>query len=429
MSTLSVPALSSPRASLAFVLALAALALSSRPAAAQGPAGGDPIATLSIVSRVRGAQVEMDGEPIGATPVVDYALPAGGYVVRVRFPSGESWERRVVLQAGRRTTLHANPQSLVTGAPGARGGPPTAHLPVVPLPAGSLPPGWGAPRPPAPFAPPPPPRAAPSTPPPPVVHAPPPVVPSPPPLPAPLTLPPAQLPPPAPVALRAPPAPAAAVGHLSAVGPPDGLPLSLDGRPVGVTPLYGLPLEVGLYVLRAAFPDERVFELPVQIRAGQHATVQIDASQAHRPGQVEPSRLRVLSEPAGAAVRVDGELRGETPLQLDDLAFGNHELEIRLPGHRTVTRTVELKPAAREKLQVKLKRYRGAVAVKADDAAGRPVPGTLLVDGLPLGDLPYDGPAPLGAHELRVVSPHGEGSLPVTIEAGNKMTVGIRVQR
>jgi len=217
-------------------------------------------------------------------------------------------------------------------------------------------------------------------------------------------------------------------GHLTVTGPPDGLPLTLDGRPVGVTPLYGLPVPPGLYVLRAALPDKRVFERPVQIAAGLHATVAVDLAAAHRPGQAEPAHLRVTSAPSGAEVRVDGVLRGETPLQLDDLSFGVHEVEARRPGRKSATAKVELQPAARRKLHLKLAAYRGAISVKADDAAGRPVSGTLVLDGVPLGEVPYDGPAPLGRHELRVLSPQGEGVLPVTIEADSKLSVGIRVR-
>jgi serine/threonine protein kinase len=50
---------------------------------------------------------------------------------------------------------------------------------------------------------------------------------------------------------------------------------------------------------------------------------------------VEPGRLLVRSTPAGAQVLVDGRRSGVTPLDLRELAFGAHTIEVSHPGYDT----------------------------------------------------------------------------------------------
>jgi hypothetical protein len=57
---------------------------------------------------------------------------------------------------------------------------------------------------------------------------------------------------------------------------------------------------------------------------------------------VESGRLLVRSTPAGAAVVIDGQSRGVTPLTLPELAFGAHTIEVSDPGHDTRQQRVTL---------------------------------------------------------------------------------------
>ena len=70
----------------------------------------------------------------------------------------------------------------------------------------------------------------------------------------------------------------------------------------------------------------------------------IAASVARQPPvpAVESGRLLVRSTPAGAGVVVDGQSRGVTPLDLRELAFGAHTIEVSHPGHDTRKRRVTL---------------------------------------------------------------------------------------
>jgi serine/threonine protein kinase len=70
----------------------------------------------------------------------------------------------------------------------------------------------------------------------------------------------------------------------------------------------------------------------------------IPATAAHQPAvpAVESGRLLVRSTPAGAGVLVDGQSRGVTPLDLRELAFGAHTIEVSHPNHEPRRRRVTL---------------------------------------------------------------------------------------
>jgi TonB family protein len=101
--------------------------------------------------------------------------------------------------------------------------------------------------------------------------------------------------------------------------------------------------------------------------------------------------LRVESEPAGAGVRVDGQARGRTPLDLADLPFGAHEVKVELKGYEPQTREVSLSadsPAA--EVRVALARP-AAAATGAADVVSTPAGATVTVDGRAVGRTPLAG--------------------------------------
>jgi TonB family protein len=66
--------------------------------------------------------------------------------------------------------------------------------------------------------------------------------------------------------------------------------------------------------------------------------------------------LRVVSEPAGARVTINGEARGRTPLELGELAFGRYDVRVEQAGFGVEARKVELlagSPAAELRITLK----------------------------------------------------------------------------
>ena len=98
--------------------------------------------------------------------------------------------------------------------------------------------------------------------------------------------------------------------------------------------------------------------------------------------------LRVVSEPAGARVTVNGEARGRTPLELGELAFGRYDVRVEQAGFAAETRKVELaadSPAAQ--LRVTLK-ARAVPTTGTAEVVSTPPGAVVSVDGIQVGQTP-----------------------------------------
>ncbi len=94
-----------------------------------------------------------------------------------------------------------------------------------------------------------------------------------------------------------------------------------------------------------------------------------------------PGRLRVASEPAGAAIALDGRETGEqTPAELE-VPAGEHELTLRREGFDAASQRVTLAPGERKDLQVTLQAAEPEPAEPAEARDGEP---DALGDGEPL---------------------------------------------
>ena len=79
----------------------------------------------------------------------------------------------------------------------------------------------------------------------------------------------------------------------------------------------------------------------------------------------DPARLMVQSEPAGASVTVDGRAAGETPLSIDNLPPGAHDVALSAQGYAGAHKKVTLEPGIRGLLSVDLMPMPGAGVVRA----------------------------------------------------------------
>ncbi|MBM4320202.1 MAG: PEGA domain-containing protein, partial [Deltaproteobacteria bacterium] len=143
--------------------------------------------------------------------------------------------------------------------------------------------------------------------------------------------------------------------HL-ATDPSDGLEVLLDGQPIhqGQTPIRIQRLSPGTHqlVLRKEGYKEEVRQ--VELVQDQEATLTVTLS----PVGPAPGTIRLVSNPPGATVELDGKpQQGKTPLLLEGLAPGLYKVSLTMPGRELwaqeveiaagalVQRTVTLKPA------------------------------------------------------------------------------------
>jgi hypothetical protein len=121
-----------------------------------------------------------------------------------------------------------------------------------------------------------------------------------------------------------------ALGTLTVTSNPSGVPVSVDGVDRGVTPAR-ITLAPGSHILELRRGVPRV--IPFTLSAGAEVSQYLEFAEAPLLGH-----LAVQSEPAGARVFVNGIERGVTPVTLDDLTPGEHDVmlqtELAVSRHR-----------------------------------------------------------------------------------------------
>lgn len=136
--------------------------------------------------------------------------------------------------------------------------------------------------------------------------------------------------------------------------------------------------------------------------------------------------LTLTSSPDHAQVYVDGELRGITPLKLQDehaLTAGKHELRVELPGYEPFVRVINLRPGVHHRGHAELQPLLAELLVISD-----PPEASVYLDGEFRGFAPVsfdgtDGVAP-GEHLLRVSSEGFRDYVtPVSLRAGERKEV------
>jgi eukaryotic-like serine/threonine-protein kinase len=103
-------------------------------------------------------------------------------------------------------------------------------------------------------------------------------------------------------------------------------------------------------------------------------------------------KLTVATDPPGAAIRIDGAARGQTPAAIADLRPGEHTVTLALPGHRTEQRSLDLAPGASAEWSISLAAdgpaKADAIAPARLSVTTDPPDATVKVDGADRGRSP-----------------------------------------
>ncbi len=207
------------------------------------------------------------------------------------------------------------------------------------------------------------------------------------------------------------------------------------GAALAVVDVESDPPGATIYVDRAELGALGVAPRRVALEAGHHtlilqapgrheARAEVEATSGHVVGasvslSAITGHLVVRTEPAGAAVRIEGSdaALGVTPLEVD-LPVGDVLLEIRLAGFGDERRSVLLEDGATATVELTLQHDASTLAILS--AVTSPEGAELILDGQPIGvgPLTLEGVAP-GTHHLEVRAPgHDPWSVDALFEAG-----------
>jgi TonB family protein len=146
-------------------------------------------------------------------------------------------------------------------------------------------------------------------------------------------------------------------------------------------------------------------------------------AQSSRP-PATTGTLHVETDPPGAAVTVNGEARGVTPVDLADLPMGTYEVKLDLKGYTPATESVVLAAQA-PRGEVKVVLARPLPTTGAVDVVSNPPGAAVKIDGAPAGQTPLnDYKLKPGSHRVEMsrdgFEPWGGN---VTVVAGKRARV------
>ncbi|MFM2152589.1 MAG: hypothetical protein RL199_1024, partial [Pseudomonadota bacterium] len=182
-------------------------------------------------------------------------------------------------------------------------------------------------------------------------------------------------------------------GKLEATAAQKGVALSLDDAAIGVADpvLRRSPVTPGDYRLRASLPEHHDYETTIRVRANETTTVKIPALRS------SIGTLSITTTPPGARVEIDGQDRGRTPVTLERLVGGTHELRVVKDGFLAIEQPVEVLEGETRPLSLTLESRFAKLTVTST-----PVNGTVFIDDRKVGTSPLTVEVDEGDRQVRV---------------------------
>ncbi len=128
-------------------------------------------------------------------------------------------------------------------------------------------------------------------------------------------------------------------GSISLNSIPNGVSLYLDGLYRGTTPMQIDNLATGQHSIRLSKSGYQELTATVNVLAASTTPYSFTLNPI-----VQTGSMYVSSSPTGAIITLDGTDRGTTPLQIDNLAPGQHSLQLSKVGHSEFYDTINLQP-------------------------------------------------------------------------------------
>jgi len=204
--------------------------------------------------------------------------------------------------------------------------------------------------------------------------------------------------------------------QLNVTSEPAGAGVFIDGEQIGKTPLEAVSVPVGKHTLTAKLEGFAEAQQEIEIVAT------AAPEPLHLTLQQLPGALALNSDPAAAEVHLDGNKLGLTPLRVDNLAPGEHRLELRKSGYENRLETVTVASAKTTEKRIVLRRETGSLVVNTV-----PVGAQLTVDGRLIGPTPIrDHRLTVGAHTVALSLPgHRKWTTEVEIAADKAVEIAV----
>ena len=185
-------------------------------------------------------------------------------------------------------------------------------------------------------------------------------------------------------------------GSLRVLTVPPGASVSVDGEPVGTSPVTKEGLAPGEHIVEATLSGYQPTRETVQVESGQQRVVSLELQEeARRPG-----RIVVNATASGAVVYVDGDEKGPPPVVVENAPPGTHAIMVKAPGYQDFRTTCDVGPDRDCEVLARMDPVGTPVRVEANARGAR-----FVVDGEDKGPVPWEGSLPIGSHRIEVRAP------------------------
>jgi hypothetical protein len=190
-------------------------------------------------------------------------------------------------------------------------------------------------------------------------------------------------------------------GSLYIQSNPTGADAKLDGVYKGITPLMLTTISPGLHTVRIEKSGYAPWENTVTVTAG--VTTNVTAALTALPPPPTTGTVNVTSDPSGADVKLDGVLKGTTPLAITGVSPGTHTLRVEKTGYLPFTAPVDVTGGATTSVHAVLDPVPPVVVNGTIEVTSSPTGAGVSLDGMYRGTTPLVIPdVSNGIHTLRL---------------------------
>ena len=154
---------------------------------------------------------------------------------------------------------------------------------------------------------------------------------------------------------------------------PGGAKVFIDDVEVGIAPIRLITVPPGEHRYRVNKEGYEPFDGTFTLVKGGNPLISTTLESSS-------GRFAITSTPPGAAVYLDGERRGETPLQLRDIPPGEHDVALYLEGYTLVNRKVDTSDGSRGEVEATLTATGTTLVIHTGHSDGQ-----ARIDGIPVG--------------------------------------------
>jgi serine/threonine protein kinase/tetratricopeptide (TPR) repeat protein len=222
------------------------------------------------------------------------------------------------------------------------------------------------------------------------------------------------------ISLKLEQSPTQELAALSVQIEPPGATILLDGTPPQAPPDTFTHLSFGHHQLTATSDDYEPLKQDIEVRRGMTPQIHLQL----KPRQ-EITALSVQSEPAGAAILLDGKPPQAPANTFTNVPFGSHQFTATLDNYEPLQQDIEVRRGMTPRIDLQLKPRQQITALSVQS---EPAGATILLDGKP-----PQAPAntftdvPFGTHQL-IATLDGYETLKQEVEVRQGMTPEMHLQ-